>query len=239
MNIVFIRHGDPNYELDTLTPKGVREANALKFRVDKISEENADFFVSPLGRARKTAELALAGRNVKVTEYDWLQEFYYQITDPQTGKKRIAWDFLPEYWTQFPQYYDKDNWFKSEMFENTPIPEKAKWVTEEFDKLLETYGYFRDEHFYRAKPGSDRTLVFFCHLGVQFVLLGHMCGISPMMMWHQFFVAPTSVTVLNSEERAGGIASFRIRTMGDTSHLDAAGEPVSDSGLFPRKSFIF
>ena len=40
MEIVFIRHGDPNYELDALTEKGILEAQALIPRGEKM---NADY----------------------------------------------------------------------------------------------------------------------------------------------------------------------------------------------------
>ena len=40
------------------------------------------------------------------------------------------------------------------------------------------------------------------------------------------------MTVLHSEEREPGIAAFRCQCMGDTSHLRAAGLPVSRSGAF-------
>ena len=40
------------------------------------------------------------------------------------------------------------------------------------------------------------------------------------------------MTILHSEEREPGIAAFRCQCMGDTSHLRAAGLPVSRSGAF-------
>ena len=45
-------------------------------------------------------------------------------------------------------------------------------------------------------------------------------------------MAPSSITVLNSEERVDDLAYFRCQVIGDTSHLYMAGEPVSSSGYF-------
>jgi len=45
---------------------------------------------------------------------------------------------------------------------------------------------------------------------------------------------PSSVTTLVTEERLKGTVFFRCCQMGDTSHLFAAGEPVSHAGLFPE-----
>ena len=52
MKIIIIRHGDPDYEHDSLTSVGENEAQALaeflkNMKVDAI-------FCSPLGRARRT-----------------------------------------------------------------------------------------------------------------------------------------------------------------------------------------
>ena len=63
-------------------------------------------------------------------------------------------------------------------------------------------------------------------------MLGHLLGISPVVLWHGFCVAPTSVTVLTSEERREGIAYFRMNAFGDTGHLYAEGEPVAFAARF-------
>ena len=235
MNIVFIRHGDPDYTIDSLTEKGVREAELLRVRVNKV--EDAEYFTSPLGRARRTAEIALRDKNITPEVLDWMQEFYHPVDDPWAGKKRISWDFMPAKWTTIPGLYDKDEWYKTDLMKSGAVPEKYEWVTKNFDAFLEKYGYFRQDGYYKAEPGSDKTVVIFCHLGVQFLLIGYLTGISPLLLWQGFFVAPTSVTILNSEEREPGNAAFRVRCLGDTSHLYVGGEPDSDSGLFPRKSF--
>ena len=44
-------------------------------------------------------------------------------------------------------------------------------------------------------------------------------NVSPMILWHGFCAAPTSVTTVITEERRQGIASFRINGFGDISHL--------------------
>ena len=79
---------------------------------------------------------------------------------------------------------------------------------------------------------EETTLVFFCHLGVMFTIIAHLTGLSPMQLWQGFYVAPTSITVLSSEERLPGQAWFRVERLGDTNHLTNGGEPISSSGYF-------
>lgn len=52
MRIIFIRHGDPDYVNDSLTEKGIREAELLAKRVAKW-DNITQFYCSPLGRAKK------------------------------------------------------------------------------------------------------------------------------------------------------------------------------------------
>lgn len=230
MRILIIRHGDPDYAIDSLTEKGWKEAELL---ADRLEKESIDYFYcSPLGRARDTAGCTLARVKKEAVICDWMQEFYYPIADPETGKARIAWDFMPGYWTKKPELYDKDQWMHAELFQNSEICKKAELVTESLDKLLAEHGYERCGNYYKVVKGNTDTIAIFCHLGVEFVMLSHLIGVSAPVLWQGCFVAPTSVTVLKTEERVPGEACFRCKTIGDTGHLYIAGETPSESGFF-------
>ena len=262
MRLIFIRHGDPDYSIDNLTEKGKKEVALLTERICKW-DNITDFFTSPLGRAKATGAPALEKLGRTAKEFPWLQEFYYQITVPkdypdksQVGKKRIAWDLLPDYYLSHPEFFDKDKWLNSKLFKNSEIKEKYKEMCKGIDGLLAEYGYIRNKKgFYDvenpvpnrnwADPvpeyhltsvkndyNEDKTLVFFCHLGVMFAIISHLTSLSPMQLWQGFYVAPTSITILNSEERLGGQAWFRVERLGDTNHLTNGGEPISSSGYF-------
>lgn len=73
MRILFIRHGDPDYENDTLTEKGCREADLLAQRASSL--RLGECCVSPLGRAQRTAQPCLEITGINATTLDWLQEF--------------------------------------------------------------------------------------------------------------------------------------------------------------------
>ena len=73
MRLLIVRHGDPDYEHDTLTEKGWREAELLAERLSKLNVK--EFYVSPLGRAKDTASLTLQKMNREANECLWLREF--------------------------------------------------------------------------------------------------------------------------------------------------------------------
>lgn len=81
MRIIFIRHGDPDYSIDSLTEKGWREARLLAKRVSKW--DVTDFYCSPLGRAKATASCTLEAVNRTAVTYSWLREFEGHVVNRQ------------------------------------------------------------------------------------------------------------------------------------------------------------
>ncbi len=246
MRIILIRHGDPDYVNDALTGKGIREAKLLSDRT--VNWQVNDFYCSPLGRAQQTASYTLERLGREAVTYEWLKEFAYYIKDPVTGRTGVPWDFMPEYWTRIPEMYDKDAWKKTEIYRSNPeILPAYQEACDGLDRLLEEYGYVRHDNCYlntykekllsekttgQKEKHPDDTIVIFCHLGISCVMMSHLLGISPALLFHSLFLAPTSVTVLATEERQNNIAAFRAQVIGDTAHLLQGGEPVSTAGYF-------
>ncbi len=230
MKLFIIRHGDPDYSIDSLTEKGWREAELLAEKLSKL--EVKAFYVSPLGRAKDTASLTLKKMNREAVECPWLREFAAKIIRPDRGHESISWDWLPQDWTVEEKYYDKDSWHTTDIMRAGEVGEEYRRVTEEFDKLLASHGYVRENNYYRVEQGNTDTIVLFCHFGLEAVLMSHLLNVSPMTIWHGFCAAPTSVTTVITEERRKGIASFRINGFGDISHLYVAGEEPAFAARF-------
>ena len=57
MRLLIVRHADPDYSIDSLTPAGWEEAKLLADRLAPVPV--AAYYVSPLGRAKDTASLTL------------------------------------------------------------------------------------------------------------------------------------------------------------------------------------
>lgn len=230
MKLLIIRHGDPDYSIDSLTPTGWHEAELLSRRMEHLDVKA--FYVSPLGRARDTAKVTLdkLGREAQVLP--WLREFPVKIVKPGEDKPNIVWDWLPQDWVGHTPFYDKDRWIDHPVFTGTGLPDAWRSVTDGLDELLAQHGYLRRDNYYQAVRSNEDTIVFFCHFGLECVLLSHLLNISPMLLWHGTCAAPTSVTTLNTEERREGIAYFRMSAFGDTSHLYAAGEEPSFHARF-------
>ena len=231
MRILIIRHGDPDYVNDSLTPRGDREAELLAGIIDRFGID--EVFLSPQGRAQRTASYSLSRLGMSGTTLKWLHEFVPLIRRPgRDPVKTIAWDWRPSDWTVHPEFFDKDRWFTNEIMTAGGVEEEFVKVREGLDELLSAHGYRRDGLVYRVEESSHKTLAFFCHFGVECVILGHLLNISPMQLWHGFVASPTSVTSLYTEERVPGTASFRVNFFGATPHLFGAGVEVSHRARF-------
>ena len=231
MRLLIVRHGDPDYSIDSLTEKGWKEAEYLSERLSKLDVK--DFYVSPLGRAKDTASFTLKKMNRTAVECDWLREFDVLIDRPDvTDRQKRLWDWLPQDWMKEEDFFYYDRWMNPKVMQDGHVGEEYKWVTDSLDELLALYGYVREGHYYRVEESNNDTIAFFCHFGLGCVLISHLLGVSPMVLWHGLCAAPSSVAVLNTEERRQGIASFRMSEYGDISHLYANDEPPAFAARF-------
>lgn len=98
MRLIFIRHAEPDYSIDSLTEKGWREAKLLAERTKRWKVD--EFYCSPLGRAKDTASFTLKECGREAVTCDWMREFDACVVDPETGKNRLSWDLKPAYWTK-------------------------------------------------------------------------------------------------------------------------------------------
>ena len=231
MRLLIIRHAEPDYVNDSITEKGKREAKIL---AEYLSDIKADYvYLSPLGRARLTAApyLEKSGKEAKVL--DWLEEFPSRIDRPDDDKKKqIAWDWLPSDWTKDERFYDNSRWKENERFIAGGVGKKYDEIVEAFDDLIAKHGYIRRGNIYLAEHSNTDTLLFFCHFGLECVLLSRLLNISPMILWHGLCAAPASTTCVVTEERRKGYASFRVLSFGDASYLPHAGEDISFHARF-------
>lgn len=234
MRLLIIRHGDPDYARDSLTEKGWREAEYLSQRL--VKERLTAVYLSPLGRAQDTARPTLEKTGIAATTLDWLREFPRGAKTDYAPTGTCPWDMPPAYWSQFEGIDDRTAWRQKAPFADSGVPELYDEIGRNFDALLETHGYRRQGAYYDILPGHEedrQTIAIFCHLGLGNLLLAHAAGVSLPLWWHQVFLPTSSVTTLFMEKHCPGVnrAILRMAGIGDTSHLYAAGEPVSHSGL--------
>ena len=231
MRLLIIRHGDPDYSIDSLTETGWKEAKLLAERLAKT--DMTEIYVSPLGRAKDTLKPTLEKTGRTAVTLEWLEEFRPRIYRPdRTDIRKSSWDWLPQDWTKCEEFFNRDKWGTNPIYEEAGVKKEYDRIIEEFDKFLSNHGYVREGDYYRVEKANRDTIVFVCHFALECVLLSHLMNVSPVLLWQGMCAPPSSVTSIYTEERRKGIASFRMSCFGDTSHLYAAGEEPSFAARF-------
>jgi len=219
MKILIVRHAEPDYSIDSLTPKGWREAELLSRRLSRL-------------RARDTARATLDKLGREATILPWLREFPGKIQRECDAAPRIPWNLEPQYWTGRPLLFDREGWLRDLVVAAGDVPETYTRTVAALDGLLAEHGYRRDGLIYRCAQNTARTLLFFCHFAVGMVLISRFTGIAPPLLWQGLFMPASSVSTVITEERVKGEVFWKVQSIGDTSHLYAADEPVSRAGLY-------
>ena len=134
MHLIFIRHGDPDYEHDSLTEKGRREAALLAERI--AGWKVTDFYVSPYGRAQETIRPALERLGREAQTMDWLHEFDYKVRHPKTGKDHGCWDWLPRDYFGEKKAFDRLAWENLGWARKAQIGRRYREACAAFDAAL-------------------------------------------------------------------------------------------------------
>jgi broad specificity phosphatase PhoE len=194
MEILLIRHGDPDYANDTLTPRGHEEARRLaRFlaarRIDAI-------YQSPKGRARATCAYTVEATGMQPVTLDWLEE---------VGIKRgelYLWNAPGPLFLGGPSLPA----FEGCLEPGGVMPEgrtQFDRVSRGFDDVMDRYGYVKSGHLYLAGSNGDKTLAFFCHHGVIVTLLSYLLHWPLPLVFVHTTIDPTGVTVLKMVEHDG------------------------------------
>ena len=141
MKLLIIRHGDPDYAADSVTEKGAREVEMLAERLSRLDIHT--FYVSPLGRAQRTAAPTLQRLHKDAVTLPWLREFQAPVQDPETDRLRNPWDFKPAYWMQDPRFYDASLWTQTPVMQTGDVASEAQRVYQGLDDVLARHGYRR------------------------------------------------------------------------------------------------
>ena len=239
MRFLIIRHGDPDYEHDSLTERGFKEAEALgewlgRCRIDHI-------YASPLGRAQRTAEPTAKAHGLEIETLDWLMEFPAAIDPPyaengiNAPKMGCPWNMLPQYWTKQKEFYDPDKWSSHPLYADGTVQKVVDRIDRGWDELTRKWGYVRNGQIYDISPDADRKAVvaLFCHLGLGNALISRITGAALPFVWQTMFLPTSSVTTFYTEVYPWypDQCHMRLIGLGDVSHLALKGLETSSSGL--------
>lgn len=218
MQFLFVRHGQPAWSRDgasvddpDLTPLG-REQAVLTGK--RFREVDADLLlVSPLRRARQTAEPIAAALDLEPVVCDWLAE----IRNP-------TWEGTPaeEVERLFAEARTRP---VDEHWEGLPGGEAFRAfhrrVTHGLQAFLEAEGGGRvhDQPALWSLPHPDRRVVVVAHAGTNAAAIGYLLGLEPVPWeWERFVSFHASVSELHPVDISDAWAYSLLR-FADVAHL--------------------
>lgn len=228
MRLYMIRHADPDYANDTITPAGHLEARALAGRLARLGLD--EIYCSPLNRAVHTMTYTADLLGLQPTIAPWARELEWEV-EPEDGRRIAAWNVHGEWLRQSRPYPTNDNWHQYAPFLHTGLENNLRQLQQDADRFMETLGYRREEGKYRIVRPNKRKIAIFCHHGLGITWLSHLLELPLPLVWSGFWMAPSSVTTILMDERSAEWAVPRCLGFSDVSHLYQAELPTSTQGL--------
>ena len=229
MLFFYIRHGDPTYNPDALTPIGERQAEAIgrrlaRFGLDKI-------FASSAVRAQETARPAAELTRKEIVTLDWAHEnlaWKEMVLDTGSGKNWCFWD--PELKRKFssPEVLSLgDKWYEAPCLPENRFGEGIERVSRETDAFMLSLGYRhdRENRWYIAEHPTDERVALFAHLGFGMTFLSVLLDIPYPLLATRIEHGYTGMTVIEFNEK-DGIVIPKMLELSCDAHLYASDLPT-------------
>ena len=235
MLLFYVRHGDPIYNPDSLTPFGHRQAEAVgkmlaQYRINEIyssTSQRAILTATPLSEISKK----------DITTLDFANEGYawQELTCYSKARSANTWLFFspemkelfhtPELISLGQRWYEHPC-FASEEFLGKDYGAGIIRIQKGSDEFLESLGYKRvADGKYEVLNHTDKRVAFFAHQGFGLAFLSCVIGIPYPQFCTHFDICTSGVTVIEFGND-GGFSYPRILTLSSSAHLYREGLPT-------------
>lgn len=226
MLLYIVRHGVPDYETDSLTGLGWKQAEAVGKR---LAESGIDrIYTSPMGRARQTAEPACRLLGLEYTVEEWTREIDREgyTTYPDGISKQLC--ILPNTVAcgtdEIALPFERA--FECRAVAGSAMQEKYEYIHAHGKEFLERLGYREENGVYRILRPSEEKAALFCHGLFGMTWISQLLHIPFHLMWTGFRLSHTGVTIFEFENQESGFTMPRCLTYSDLSHIYAEGLPM-------------
>ncbi len=221
MRIIFVRHGDPNYEKDCLTEEGRLQAAATAERLK--NEGITRIFASPMGRACETASYTAEKLGLPIEKLDFMHEIGWGNPDgDEIMREGHPWTLGYKAFCEPGSVKKMENWRDHPYFKNNKCVEYYDMIAKEFDSFLEKMGYERRDDRYFCVKENKETVALFSHGGSGACALSHLLNISFIYMLSAMTYGLCSVSVVNLPTDVNYFVVPRIELFNDMAHVPSA-----------------
>ncbi len=230
MLLYIVRHGDPIYETDTLTPRGRLQAEAVGKRIAASGINR--IYSSPMGRARETAAPACRILGLECNIENWAHEIGEELfTDFPDGVRKSITMVQNTYYREngnIDRSYDDA--FSCQGIDRSGMRSAVEFIGTQGDRFLSRLGYVREKENYRiTSPNADK-IALFCHAAMARAWMSYLFHIPLNVLWASFDYTHTGVTVIEFANNENGLTAPKCLCFSDTSHLYAHGPDTVHNG---------
>lgn len=230
MIFYYIRHGDPIYDPDGLTPLGQEQARAVAKRLALHGID--EIYASSANRAILTAQPTAELTKKEITVLDWCNEIHacHEFGVVPAGKS-WRWCYQDEDYRKLFNSADMrrlgDAWLTHPALKDTKFSNGIDRIQRESDAFFASLGYERDPqtYGYRAVAPHDRRVALFAHQGFGMVFLSCVLGIPYPFFCTHFDHTHSGVTVIEFRNN-GEMVIPKVLQVSNDSHLYKEGLPT-------------
>ncbi|MCR4646216.1 MAG: histidine phosphatase family protein [Oscillospiraceae bacterium] len=224
MRLIFVRHGEPNYDKDCLTANGRQQAERTAERLR--SEPISAVYASPMGRTVETASFTAELHGLEVQKLDFMHEIDWGgIRDADGSKTDVPygghpWTLGYKLLTENPELVGSpESWREHPYFRDNRCMAYYDRIAGEIDAFLAGFGLHRKNGLYECRKPCDDTVALFAHGGSGAVLFSHVLHLPFPFVLTTLPYGVCSVSVFQFETKAGGMVIPRLELFNDMAHL--------------------
>lgn len=225
MRLIFVRHGEPNYEKDCLTENGKKQAAQAADRLkDEVIKK---IYSSPMGRAKETASYTAKEHGIDVNILDFMHEIDWGTVKEKEGTKEELpydghpWTIAYRVLTDTPDYVGKDNWTDHDFFKNNRCMDYYSKISDNFDALLKEYGLVRKDGLYECVEENNDTIALFAHGGSGSIMFSHVLSLPFPFVLTSMPYGVCSVSIIEFDGKKGDMVIPRLELFNDMGHIES------------------
>ena len=221
MLFFYIRHGDPIYNPDSLTPLGQEQARAVAKRLCLFGLDR--IYASSSNRAKQTAEPTCQLLKKEMTVCDWANEnlAWQELTVLNEQGNRL-WGFQDKKTVElFNKKEVRDlgaDWYNHPALQS--FKNGTERINREVDQFLLSLGYRHDRENgrYEVVNSNSERVALFAHQGFGLMFLSSLLDIPYPVFSTHFDMGHSGMSVIDFSEKDGYVYP-RVLQLSNDSHL--------------------
>ena len=231
MELFYIRHGDPIYSPDSLTPLGRRQAEAVSNRLVLYGLD--EIYTSTSTRAVMTAQPTCEKLRLEHTELDFAHENHTWAdfsVETENGYRTWVWniDRFIELFTGPEIRALGFEWYRHPEFADFNFQKGINRVYDAVDGWLLSLGYEHERYSgrYRVVKDNGKRVALFAHEGFGLAFFSCLLDIPYPYFSTHFGICHSGMSVVHFQ-RSGEYAVPKVLTHSNDSHLYKDGLPLN------------